>query len=45
MERVERTEPREETGEEQGKGRLRSKVNRDERESGCGFVQEREEKR
>lgn len=45
METVEEIEPGEEIGEEQGKDRLRRKVNREERESGCGFVQGREEKR
>lgn len=45
MEKVERTEPGEEIGDEQGKGRRRRKVNREDRESGCGFLQGREEKR
>lgn len=40
-ERVERIEPGEETGEEQGKGRRRRKVNRKDSENGCGFEQER----
>lgn len=39
-ERLERTEPGEETGEGQGKGRRRRKVNREVRKCGCGFVQE-----
>lgn len=42
---AERTEPREETGEEQEKGRRLRKVNREAEESGCGFVpRERREK-
>lgn len=43
--RDERSEPGEETGEDQGKGRRRRKVNREVRKYGCGFVQERDEKR
>lgn len=45
MERVVDIEPGDEIGEERGNCKLRGKVNSKQGKSGCGFVQERAEKK